>query len=173
MRSHLGRLAATVSLSLLVACGSNGPATPTTPAAATSPSPASVGPPNVVVLVADDLGYGDLRSYGNTGVATPALDRLAAEGMRFTSFYTPAPVCQPSRASLMTGRYPLRTGVIWNGGAALAHSELTIADLLRARGYRTSIIGKWHLGFDTEDMPVHYGFDTFSGTVQGLSLIHI
>jgi arylsulfatase A len=167
MRSRLCRLVATGSLSVLVACGSN---TPTAPAAvAPSPSPTPLAPPNVVVLVADDLGYGDLPSYGNTGVSMPAFDRLVAEGMRFTSFYTPAPVCQPSRASLMTGRYPLRTGVIWNGGAALSHSELTAADLLHARGYRTAIIGKWHLGFDTEDMPVHYGFDTFSGTAQGSS----
>jgi arylsulfatase len=168
MRSLLWRLAAAGSLLALAACGSNAPGTPD---AVSAPTPASTPapPPNVVLVLADDLGYGDLSVYGNTDVRMPALDRLATEGMRFTSLYTPASVCQPSRAALMTGRYPGRTGVLWNSAPPLSHAELTIADLLRARGYRTAAVGKWHLGYDTPDMPVHYGFDSFSGVVQGSS----
>jgi arylsulfatase A-like enzyme len=169
MRSHLWRLAAAGSFLALVACGSSPPAAPeavAAPAPTASPTPP---PPNVVLLLADDLGYGDLSAYGNTDVRMPAVDRLAAEGIRFTSFYTPSSVCQPSRAALMTGRYPVRTGVLWNSAPPLSHAELTLADLLRARGYRTAAVGKWHLGYEPGDMPVHYGFDSFSGVIQGSS----
>ena len=103
--------AACFPLLLSVACGGGGtPAAPPLPTpAAVAPTPApDLGPPNVVLIVADDLGWGDLGSYGNTAVKTPNLDRLAAEGARLTSFYVAAPICAPSRAGLMTGRWPPR-----------------------------------------------------------------
>jgi arylsulfatase len=126
--------------------------------------------PNVVLILADDLGYGDLGSYGATGFATPNLDRLAREGARFTEFYTPANTCSPSRAALLTGRYPPRSGV----NAVLFHdtpeglpaSELTIAELLRDAGYRTAMVGKWHLGVTDEFMPLRHGFDEFFGVAH-------
>jgi arylsulfatase len=165
MFSRVRGLLAAGSVAALIACGSSTPtAVPSTSSSpAPTPSPTPTPPPNVILVVADDLGYGDLAAYGNPNASMPALDRLAEEGTRFTSFYTPAPVCQPSRAAAMTGRYPVRTGVPWNQADRLSHTELTIADLLRERGYRTAMIGKWHLGFDAVDMPVHYGFDSYFG----------
>jgi arylsulfatase A-like enzyme len=161
------RLVAAGSLLALAACGSDVPGAPDALLAPTpAPTPA---PPNVVMVLADDLGYGDLSAYGNPAVRMPAIDRLASQGARFTSFYTPSSVCQPSRAALLTGRYPVRTGVLWNSSPPLSHAELTLADLLRARGYRTAAVGKWHLGYEAKDMPTHYGFDSFSGVVQGSS----
>jgi arylsulfatase A-like enzyme len=123
--------------------------------------------PNIVLILADDLGYGDLSSYGATDIRTPHIDRLAGEGIRFTHFYAAANTCSPSRAALLTGRYPLRTGV----NAVLFHdtpeglppSERTIAEILRDAGYATAMIGKWHLGHREEFMPWNQGFDAFFG----------
>lgn len=128
--------------------------------------------PNVVVILADDLGYGDLACYGHPKFKTPNLDRMAAEGARLTQFNTPAPFCAPTRASLMTGRYPFRSGMTQNpapdGGpkadaVALAASEITLAQLLKQAGYATSLIGKWHLGHKPESLPTKRGFDEYFG----------
>lgn len=123
--------------------------------------------PNVILIVADDLGYGDLGAYGAADLATPSIDRLAQEGLRFTDFYAVASTCSPSRAALMTGRYPPRSGV----NAVLFHDtpeglpdrEITIAELLRDAGYRTAMIGKWHLGATDEFLPLRHGFGEFFG----------
>ena len=123
-------------------------------------------PPNVVLIYCDDLGYGDIGPYGS-GIPTPNLDRMAAEGVRFTQFYSANPVCSPSRAALLTGRYPTRVGVPrvlfpadTNG---LALSETTIAQMLKPAGYRTMCIGKWHLGHHPEYLPTARGFDEYFG----------
>ena len=109
-------------------------------------------PPNILVLLADDLGYSDLSCYGSRSTQTPQLDQLAASGMRFTDFYAPAPNCSPSRAGLLTGRSPSRTGMYSyipaNGPHYLPRSEITIAELLRDAGYNTAHMGKWHLCHD-------------------------
>ncbi len=123
--------------------------------------------PNILFILADDLGYGDLSSYGATDIRTPSIDRLAREGLRFTRFYAAASTCSPSRAALLTGRYPLRSGV----NAVLFHDtpeglppeEITIAEVLRDAGYATGMIGKWHLGHRDEFMPWNQGFEEFFG----------
>jgi len=129
-------------------------------------------PPNFVVIFADDLGYGDLSCYGPTGVNTPTLDALAAEGFRSTDFFVPANVCSPSRASLLTGRYPMRCGmpVARNEGVpkyknyGLAPDEITIPELLKTAGYRSLMVGKWHLGMEVEGShPIDAGFDEYLG----------
>jgi len=127
---------------------------------------AVAAPPNVVVIFADDLGYGDLSCYGNRKFATPHLDRMAREGMRFTDFYSASPGCSPSRAALLTGCYPQRESVpqVLNPDSptGLNPDEDTIADLLKRRGYATAAVGKWHLGVKNL-MPLAHGFDTFFG----------
>src|SRR5262245_61204076 len=123
-------------------------------------------PPNIVFIYADDLGYGDLGVYGSK-IRTPNLDRMAAEGVRFTQFYSANPVCSPSRAALLTGRYPTRTGVprvlFPTDTTGLAHSETTIAQMLKGSGYKTMCIGKWHLGCTPEYLPTQRGFDEYYG----------
>jgi arylsulfatase A-like enzyme len=119
------------------------------------------------LILADDLGYGDLSSYGSTTIKTPNIDRLGAEGVRLTGFTVPAAICAASRAALLTGRYPIRAGIPWNPPVRLRDGELTVADFLRTRGYATGIIGKWHLGWESGDMPTHHGFDFFFGTPSG------
>jgi len=123
--------------------------------------------PNFIIILADDQGYGDLGSYGHPTLRTPNLDRMAAEGQRWTSFYA-APVCTPSRAQLMTGRLAVRTGLA--GGVlfpdstgGLQPAEITIAELLKTRGYATAAIGKWHLGVLPEYLPMNQGFDSYLG----------
>ncbi len=130
--------------------------------------------PNVIVIMADDLGYGGLSCYGNPRVKTPHLDSLARHGIRFTDFHANAPVCTPTRASLLTGNYPQRSGlegVIYVRGetrqVGLDTTTLTIAELLHQNGYATGIIGKWHLGYQEAYNPVAHGFDTFRGYVSG------
>jgi arylsulfatase A len=125
--------------------------------------------PNVVVVLADDLGYGDLGSYGARDVRTPNLDRMAAEGMLFTNFYAAASVCSPSRAALLTGRYPIRTGVTGvisaNTKRALPTEEVTLAERFKALDYATAIVGKWHLGNTPDTWPLRQGFDQWFGTI--------
>ncbi|MFO7974025.1 MAG: sulfatase-like hydrolase/transferase [Candidatus Hydrogenedentota bacterium] len=129
--------------------------------------------PNFVLIMADDLGYGDLGCYGNTRIKTPNLDALAAEGLRFTDFHSNAPVCSPTRAALVTGRYQQRTGidgVITAKGhrdTGMPLDEITFAEILAPQGYDTAIFGKWHLGYPAAFNPVHQGFDTFRGYVSG------
>ena len=130
----------------------------------------AVDPPNFVLIFADDLGYGDLASYGHPSFQTPHLDRMAAEGARFTDFYVPMPYCAPSRASILTGRYPFRHGVVGNptpdngvNDYGLPASEVTIAQALKQRRYATTCIGKWHLGHISEYLPVKRGFDSYFG----------
>ena len=103
--------------------------------------------PNVVVIITDDQGHGDLGFHGNPKIRTPHLDRLARESVRLTSFYV-SPVCAPTRASLMTGRYNYRTGVVdtYLGRALMHAEEITLAEIFLGAGYRTGIFGKWHLG---------------------------
>jgi arylsulfatase A-like enzyme len=128
----------------------------------------SIAPrPNIVFILADDLGWGDLASYGAADIATPSIDRLATEGVRFTDFYAVANTCSPSRAALMTGRYPARSGVnavlFHDTPEGLPQHEVTIPELLRDAGYRTAMIGKWHLGATDEFMPLNHGFTEFFG----------
>ena len=130
--------------------------------------------PNIVIIYADDLGYGDLGCYGHPAIRTPNLDRMAAEGMRFTDFYSAGEVCTPSRAALLTGRYPIRSGMcdyqrrvlLRRSKGHLPADEITLAELLKERGYATGLIGKWHLGVwsnNPEGHPSKHGFDTFFG----------
>ncbi len=122
--------------------------------------------PNVVLIITDDQGYGDLGYTGNPHVKTPVLDNFARESIRFNQFYV-SPVCAPTRASLMTGRFSLRTGVrdTYNGGAIMAPEEVTIAEMLKNTGYTTGAFGKWHLGDNYPSRPNDQGFDE--------SLIHL
>ena len=123
--------------------------------------------PNILIIYVDDLGYGDTAVYGHSVVKTPNIDRLAEEGIRFTQFYAPSALCSPSRAGLLTGRTPYRTGVeSWipdNSDVYLARDEFTIAQLVKPLGYRTAVIGKWHLngGLNLKDVPQprDFGFD--------------
>ena len=128
-------------------------------------------PPNIVLIFCDDLGYGDLACYGHPSIRTPNLDRMSAEGMKFTNFYSAAPVCTPSRASLMTGRLPLRSGMTSNkrrvlfpdSAGGLQASEMTIAEALKSQGYAAGMVGKWHLGHLPQYLPTKQGFDSYFG----------
>jgi arylsulfatase A-like enzyme len=127
--------------------------------------------PNFVILFTDDMGYGDLGCYGHPTIRTPNLDRMAADGMRFTQFYCAAPVCTPSRAAIMTGRLPIRSGMCRTpqgvlfpfSAGGLPAEELTIAEALKAKDYATACIGKWHLGHLPQYLPTHNGFDYYFG----------
>jgi arylsulfatase A-like enzyme len=122
--------------------------------------------PNFIVIVMDDLGCTDLGCYGAGDLKTPNIDALAASGVRFTNWYSNAPVCAPARASLMTGRFPVRAGVPANGGT-LPSSQITIAELLKRNGYTTGLCGKWHLGMPGDGTPNDRGFDEFYGFHSG------
>jgi arylsulfatase A-like enzyme len=128
---------------------------------------AAAGRPNFIIFYADDLGYGDLGCYGHPTLHTPTLDRLAAEGMKLTQFYSASSVCSPSRAALLTGRYPKRTGITAvlfpHHTKGLPPEEITIAKALKTAGYRTACIGKWHLGHTPGHLPTDHGFDSYYG----------
>lgn len=141
--------------------------------------------PNIILILADDLGYGSLGCYGSTEVHTPNIDRLAAGGVRLTDFHSNGPMCSPTRAALLTGRYQQRCAWVadeelspvfreqrrqnakqrWAWG--ISTNELTLPAVLRQAGYRTALLGKWHLGYDISFHPMNYGFDEFRGYVGG------
>ena len=138
--------------------------------------------PNVVLIVFDDLGAGDLGTYGSRAIRTPRLDRLAAEGTRFTNFYSASPYCSASRAGLLTGRHAVRAGLdhvlqapgtvfdlllkLGRRNRRLPAEEITLAEVLRAADYATAIFGKWHLGHESPSLPTDLGFDTFYGLLH-------
>ena len=131
-------------------------------------------PPNIIIILADDMGYGDLSSFGNPNIKTPRLDAMASQGQKWTNFYV-QPVCSPSRAALLTGRLPMRSGMYGrptgtapkvirdNAAQGLPADEITIAELLKTRGYATAIVGKWHLGQLPQFLPMRHGFDSWFG----------
>lgn len=132
-----------------------------------SPSQQPDNPPNFIIIFCDDLGYGDLGCFGNELIRTPHLDQMAADGMKLTSLYSVSPVCSPSRAGLMTGRYPIRMGIhhvffpeSWTG---MAPEEVTIAEYLQQQGYTNGCFGKWHLGHHRQYLPLQQGFDEYFG----------
>ncbi len=128
--------------------------------------------PNVIVILCDDLGYGDVGGFGfeDAVTYTPHIDRLADRGVRLTRFLVPTPYCAPSRATLLTGRYPYRTGIVYNptpdqgiNDYGLAPNEITMAEVMKAGGYRTACVGKWHLGHKPRFLPTRQGFDHYLG----------
>lgn len=135
-------------------------------------APILAQPPNVVIFYADDMGIGDVGCYGCEDIDTSNIDALAASGVRFTNYYSAAPICSPSRAALLTGRYPARAGVPSNvssqpGDAGMPAEQITIAEMLEPFGYATGIVGKWHLGFSQHTQPNAQGFDYFFGHHAG------
>jgi len=137
----------------------------------TTPVHSADQPPNVIIVFADDLGYGDLGCFGHPTIHTPELDRMAREGVKLTQFYSAAPVCTPSRAALMTGRLPARSGMCSNkrrvlfpnSKGGIPAKEITIAEALQSKGYVTGCIGKWHLGHLPPYLPTSNGFDSYFG----------
>lgn len=134
--------------------------------------PATADRPNVLLIYSDDQGSIDANCYGATDLITPALDRLARTGVRFTQMYSPSAICSASRAGLLTGRFPVRAGVPGNvssqhGEAGMPTEQVTIAEMLKSAGYVTGHVGKWHLGYTPETMPNGQGFDTSFGHMGG------
>jgi len=138
--------------------------------------PASAPRPNFIILFADDMGYGDLSCYGHPNIQTPNLDRMASEGIRFTSGYAAASVCTPSRVGLLTGRYAKRAGLPNNLGpdsiGGLPLTEITLAQQLKTQGYKTAAIGKWHIGHNPASfLPTARGFDQYFGLLYSNDMI--
>jgi len=132
--------------------------------------------PNVIIILADDLGCGDMSLYDGW-IKTPRIDRMAAEGVRFTDFHSNSSVCSPTRAALLTGRYQQRVGVIdviarHLDTPGLEATELTIPRLMKQNGYKTALFGKWHLGGEPRHNPIHHGFDEFVGFLPGACDFH-
>lgn len=129
--------------------------------------PAADTPPNVVLVYCDDLGYGDIGCFGAKGYSTPAIDRLATEGRKFTNFYVAQAVCSASRTALLTGCYPNRLGILGAlfpaSKTGIHEDETTLGEMFRSRGYATACYGKWHLGHHPKFLPVHHGFDEYLG----------
>ena len=162
MRFAIRALCSAMLLAAALAGSSSGPAR-----ADSAQQTAAARPPNIVVIFADDQGYGDLGVYGHPTIRTPNIDRLAAEGQRWTSFYG-APVCTPSRAQLLTGRLAIRTGLASgvlfpDSQGGLQPDEVTIPEVLKGSGYATMAIGKWHLGVLPQYLPTSQGFDSYFG----------
>lgn len=129
-----------------------------------------MNPPNIILIVADDLGYGDVGFYGNTANATPHIDALSAGGLKFTDFHANGPVCSPTRAALLTGRYQQRVGIesaLGENEQGLSSRELTMATCLQKAGYSTGMFGKWHLGMSLDEGPNRHGFEQFIGHRHG------
>jgi arylsulfatase A-like enzyme len=139
------------------------------PLATASPLPEPHRPPNFIVILTDDLGYGDVGVYGHPSIRTPYLDRMAAEGVRLTGYYSVSPTCTPARVALLTGRYPMRSGLVrvlvpkekWG----IPDSEITLGEALKPLGYKTGVVGKWHLGGRSPYRPERNGFDYFFGVL--------
>src|SRR5436190_8065841 len=128
--------------------------------------------PNVVIVLTDDMGWADLGCYGSKDIRTPNVDKLASQGVRLTHFYSNGPVCTPTRAALMTGRWQQRVGLEWaifpgQKEPGLPASQTSLARMLKDAGYRTAMFGKWHLGYRKEYAPNAHGFDTFVGLLSG------
>lgn len=156
-------LAATLVIAAVTSCS-----VATQQAAAVAPLPHATAP-NVILIVADDLGYGDLSAYGGR-IATPHIDALARSGIRYTSAYATAPICSPSRAGLLSGRFQGRFGFYFNlvgRDAGMPENETTIAEVAKQAGYRTAMIGKWHVGEGRGREPLDQGFDSFFGFLGG------
>ena len=134
----------------------------------------STKPPNIILIMADDLGYGDIGCYGSDYIQTPVLDKMASEGIKFTDYHSNGAVCTPTRAALMTGNYQQRAGLegviyaqMGKRMYGISQSEKTMAEYFREAGYTTGAFGKWHLGYNPEFNPVHHGFDEFYGYLSG------
>jgi len=159
----------------LTALGAAGAGLMLGPGVSAQPEPKLKGKPNIVLIVADDLGYADVGVYGHQDIPTPHIDSLARNGVRFTNGYVSCPVCSPTRAGLMTGRYQQRFGHELNPGPknpphpafGLPLEEKTIAERLKSLGYATGLVGKWHLGYSTDKQPMSRGFDEFYGFLHG------
>ena len=150
----------------------------------TIPNPLQAAPPNIVFILADDMGYGDLKAYNPASrISTPHLDRMAAGGMVFTDAHSGGSTCVPSRFSLLIGRFAARRiKLTWRGGPVIARGRLTFAGVLREQGYRTAMVGKWHLGFTMKSPgvfdyskplaggPVDCGFDSYFGMPASLDI---
>ena len=173
-----GPLGAATPLVLLLACAAWAGLTSIAAVAAAAPPTAGAEarpegrPPNVLLILSDDQGSVDVGCYGAKDLVTPNLDALAAGGVRFTQFYVAAPVCSPSRAALLTGRYPQRAGLVGNassqpGGPGMPGDQVTTAEVMKAAGYATGHVGKWHLGYRPESMPNAQGFDSSFGHMGG------
>ena len=132
--------------------------------------------PNILIFLVDDLGYGDLGCYGNSTIDSPHIDSLARDGAQYTQMYSAASICTPSRGGFLTGRYPVRLGLTSDTNrfrtlnspaqpGGLPHDETTMAEVAQKLGYRTGLVGKWHLGLgrNGEHLPTRHGFDTFFG----------
>lgn len=141
--------------------------TPAETPAATAATAAETRPPNIVIIMADDLGWGDIGANGAGLIRTPNIDRVGDEGVRLSTFYAGSNVCSPSRAALLTGRYPIRSGmqhvIMPHSQDGLPQSEVTLPELLKEAGYATGMVGKWHLGHSDEFWPTEHGFDEFYG----------